>query len=146
MNFVKMMKWGKENTIISIAMFLLLVGIISNIYVHATKSVASSDFIEIDGKKLSVNEIFSAYEPKTIQNVITKENYTGIPLEDIIKLAGIKNPETYSYTIVGSDGYRKTVKWEDMKSGILTKSLRVVFENLPKAYMVRDVVKIEVVK
>ena len=146
MNFVKMMNWGKENTIISIAMFLLLVGIISNIYVHATKSVESGDFIEIDGKKLSVNEIFSAYEPKTIQNVITKENYTGISLEDIIKLAGIKNSETYSYTIVGSDGYRKTVKWEDMKSGILTKSLRVVFENLPKAYMVRDVVKIEVVK
>ncbi|HEB37436.1 MAG TPA: hypothetical protein ENI14_02095 [Thermoplasmatales archaeon] len=145
MNFVKMMNWGKENTIISIAILLLLIGIISNIYVHATKSITSDDFIEIDGKKLSVNEIFSTYESKTIQNTITKENYTGVSLEDIIKLAGIKNPEAYSYTIIGSDGYRKTVKWEDIESGILTKSLRVVFEDLPKAYMVRDVVKIEVI-
>ena len=76
---------------------------------------------------------------------ITNESYTGVPLYSIIQFVGVNEPEKHYYTIIGADGYRKTVSWNDMKSGVLTENNRVAFENLPKAFMVRDVVKIEVV-
>ena len=63
----------------------------------------------------------------------------------IINLSGVEQPEKHEYTIIGADGHPQTVEWEDMKKGVLTKERRVIFENLPKKFWVKDVVKIEVI-
>ena len=57
---------------------------------------------------------------------------------------GVSNPEQHMYTLKGSDGYEKTVIWENMKNGLLTKDRESIFSDLPKAFRVKDVVTIEV--
>lgn len=135
----------RRNTIILAAIALLLVSIASNLYVHGIKKDSLSGCIEVNGINICFTEMYEKIGIRTIHNTITNESYTGIPLDKIIELAGVREPEKYSYTIVGSDGYRKTVEWEDLTQGVLTEEYRVAFENLPKAFMVKDVVKIEVV-
>ena len=61
-----------------------------------------------------------------------------------MKKVGIPEPENHEYTIIASDGYQKTVKWENMKNGLLTKEGQSIFSDLPKAFRVKDIVKIEV--
>ena len=77
------------------------------------------------------------------------KNYTGALLSDIINMSKIKNPEEHKYTIAGpgKEGglYQKTVEWNDMKNGILTEDKRTIFPNLPRAFWIKDVIKIEVI-
>lgn len=128
-----------------VASFLLLVSIASNLYVGGVENSVSTGCIDVNGVKVCFIELYEKIGTITIHNSITNESYTGIPLDKIVEFAGVKNPENHSYVIIGADGYRKTVKWEDMTRGVLTEEGRVAFEHLPKAFMVKDVVKIEVV-
>jgi hypothetical protein len=57
---------------------------------------------------------------------------------------GIGNPEQHTYTLKGADGYEKTVTWENLKNGLLTKDRESIFSDLPKAFRVKDIVIIEV--
>ncbi len=135
----------KGNTLMLVASFLLLVSIASNLYVGGVENSVSTGCIDVNGVKVCFIELYEKIGTITIHNSITNESYTGVPLDKIIEFAGVKNLEKHSYVIIGADGYRKTVKWEDMTRGVLTEEGRVAFEHLPKAFMVRDVVKIEVV-
>ena len=137
---------NKKEAIVSIvALSFLVIGIVSNIYVYSHQ-IEKGDFITIGNKKLYINDIFEKCNIKSIEvKKSIKENYSGAILSDIINVSGIKNPEIHKYTIVGSDGYQKTVEWNDMEKGILTKNKRVIFSHLPGAFWVRDVVKIEVI-
>jgi len=58
---------------------------------------------------------------------------------------GISNPEKHEYMIIASDNYQKTVKWENMKNGIITAEGRSIFSDLPKAFRVKNIAKIEVI-
>jgi hypothetical protein len=58
---------------------------------------------------------------------------------------GVSNPKHHTYTLKGSDGYEKTVTWENMQNGLLTEDRESVFSDLPKAFRVKDIVTIEVI-
>jgi len=70
---------------------------------------------------------------------------TGIALDDLMLKTGVTHPEQYRYTLRGSDGYEKTVTWENMKNGVLTKDGQSYFSDLPKAFRVKNVITIEVI-
>ena len=135
----------KRNALMLAASSLLLVSIASNLYVGGVENSVSTGCIDVNGVKVCFIELYEKIGTITIHNSITNESYTGVPLDKIIEFAGVKNLEKHSYVIIGADGYRKTVKWEDMTRGVLTEEGRVAFEHLPKAFMVKKAVKIEVV-
>jgi len=132
---------GKEKLIPLVAIAVLLIGSLSSIYVYATQ--IDSESIDIDGQEYSIDELFFIVGEKTIETS-AEEIFTGIALDETILYVGISNPEDHDYTLIGSDGYQKTVKWENMENGVLTKERRSIFSELPKAFRVRDIVKIEV--
>ncbi|MFW6121549.1 MAG: hypothetical protein ACOC80_11720 [Petrotogales bacterium] len=128
---------GKEKLIPIFALIVLLISGVSSIYVYATE--IDSEYININGQDYTLDQLFFISEKRTI------ETYSGIALDDLIIKTGVSNPEDHKYTIVGADGYQKTVKWENMENGLLTKSGVSVFSDLPKAFRVKDIVRIEVV-
>ena len=132
---------GKEKLIPLVAIAVLFIGSLSSIYVYATQ--IDSESIDIDGQEYSIDELFFIVGEKTIETS-AEEIFTGIALDETILYVGISNPEDHDYTLIGSDGYQKTVKWENMENGVLTKERRSIFSELPKAFRVRDIVKIEV--
>ena len=134
----------KRNALMLAASSLLLVSIASNLYVGGVENSISTGCIEVNGARVCFMELYEKIGTITIHNSITNESYTGVPLHSIIQFAGVNEPEKHSYTIIGADGYQKTVSWDDMKGGVLIENSRVAFENLPKTFMVKNVVKIEV--
>ena len=128
-----------EKIVISIAILLLAIGFLSNAFISREEL---KDYIEINGIKIAAEKIFSSCEKKELK--IGNETYFGISLPCLINMAGIKNPEEHNYKIMASD-YQKTVSWNDISSGILTEEKRAIFPNLPKAFWVRNVIKIEVI-
>lgn len=129
---------GKDRFIPFIALIVLAVASISSVYVYTTQ--ASTNTMLINGQHYTIDQLFSFTKPRTFSDL----NYSGIALDDLIIKTGVKNPALHSYTIIGSDGYQKTVTWENMKSGLLTNNRMSVFSDLPKAFRVKDVVTIEV--
>ena len=128
---------GKEKLIQICAFIVIVIGSLSTIYTFVSQ--ANSDFIEIDGQEFTINQLFLLGEKKTF------ETYSGVALDDIIINIGIINPSEREYNIVGSDGYQKTVKWENMKNGFLTSDGTSIFSDLPKAFRVREIIRIEVI-
>lgn len=129
-----------EKFAVSVAIFLMIVGIVS---AFSLPKQEVKEYLEVNGVKLSFDEIFEKCPEKEIEAM--EENYAGVSLSCILNLTKIENPEEHEYAIIGADGYQKTVSWDDMKKGILTKEKRVIFPHLRKAYWIGDVVKIEVV-
>ncbi len=132
---------GKEKLIPIFAFVVLLIGGLSSIYVYALQS--DSEFININGTDYTIDQLFFMGKQKTVKS--SSELFSGISLDDLILKTGVSNPETHEYTIIASDGYQKTVKWENMKNGILTKDGKSIFSDLPKSYRVIDIIKIEVI-
>jgi len=143
-----MIAWKqKETLMVLVAVLLLGTGTVAAVYLYLTKEESNLEFIVVNGEKLEVDYLMKKCEKKEVDGV------EGAALSDIINLTSVENPEEKEYVIRGADGYQKTVEWEDMETGILTKEkwkdsdkemLRVRFKNKPKAYWVADVVEIEV--
>ncbi len=70
--------------------------------------------------------------------------FEGVTLTFVLEKAGVSQPEEHEYTFVGADGYKKTVSWIDLQEGLITRERRVIFANLPRAFFIRNVIKIEV--
>jgi len=87
-----------------------------------------------------MDQLFSIAKPRSFND----SQYIGIALDDLMLKTGVSNPEQYTFTLKGSDGYEKTVTWENMKNGLLTKNRESVFSDLPKAFRVKDIITIEV--
>ena len=132
---------GKEKLIPIFAVAVLFIGSLSSIYVYATQ--INSEYIDINGQEYTIDQLFFMGKQKTIDS--NSELFSGIALDDLMKKAGVSNPEKHEYTIIASDGYQKTVKWENMENGILTEEEQSIFSDLPKSYRVRDILKIEVI-
>lgn len=130
---------GKEKFIPIFAIAILLIGIFASVYVFATQ--VNTDTILIDGKAYTIDQIFSFTKPRAFVSL----NFSGVALDDLIMKTYAGCSSCHKYTLTGEDGYQKTVTWDNMKNGLLTKDGRVVFSDLPKAFMVRNVVKIEAV-
>jgi hypothetical protein len=129
---------GKDRFIPIIALIMLALASISSVYVYTTQ--ANTNTILMNGQHYTIDQLFSFTKPRAFADL----NYSGIALDDLVIKTWVKNPESYTYTIIGSDGYQKTVTWENMKNGLLTKNRESVFSDLPKAFRVKDVVTIEV--
>ena len=131
---------GKEKLIPIFALIVLLIGSLSSVYVYATTT--NSDYITINGTDYTIDQLFFIGEQKSIES--NSELFSGVALDDLIIKIGVPNPERHEYTIIAADGYQKTVKWENMENGLLTKDGMSIFSDLPKSFRVRDIVKIEV--
>ena len=131
---------GKEKLIPIFAFIVILIGSLSSIYVYATQ--INSDYIDINGQEYTIDQLFFMGEQKTVES--NSELFSGIALDDLMLKTGVSNPEKHEYTIIASDGYQKTVKWENMKNGILTEEGQSIFSDLAKAFRIKDIVIIEV--
>ena len=135
-----------EKVVIILAIFLLSMSFASGVYLQQieqnTKDILEQDFIEIDNIPFSLETIFLQCPLKTYATA--EGNYTGVLISCIINVSGINNPNIHDYSIIGGDGYTKTVSWDDTKNGILTDTRYTVFPHLSRAYWIHKVVRIEV--
>lgn len=128
------MKFQKSLPII--AMILLLVGIAATVYTNTIKADTSK--VVINGEEFTVDELLKLAEERSL------DEGTGIALDHLMEEIGITEPEKKQYTLIGADGYQKTVQWENLLNGILTRDRESVFSDLPKAYKVKEIVEIKV--
>ncbi|MFH1014218.1 MAG: hypothetical protein V1769_06930 [Thermoplasmatota archaeon] len=129
---------GKDKLIPIFALLILLVASVSSIYVYATQTTTNT--LLVNGQHYTIDQLFSLTQPRTFN----ESQYSGIALDDLILKTGVTHPEQHTYTLKGADGYEKTVTWENMKNGLLTKESESVFSELPKAFRVKDIITIEV--
>ena len=131
---------GKEKLIPVLALLILIIGSVSSVYVYATTT--TSPQITINNTSYTIDQLFLLGKQKTLQ--INDETFTGVALNDLIINIGIPQPKNHQYTIIGADGYQKTVTWENLQNGVLTKERISIFSDLPKAFRVKDITSIEV--
>jgi len=129
---------GKDRLIPIFALLILLIGSVSSIYVYATQTTTNT--LLVNGQHYTIDQLFSLTKPRTVN----ESEYTGIALDDLMLKTGVSEPEQHQYTLKASDGYEKTVTWENMKNGLLTKDRESIFSDLPKAFHVKDIIIIEV--
>ena len=134
---IMLVKYSTSKFIPIVALIIILIGAGSSAYVYVT--TIDSDYTRINGQDYTIDQLLFIGEERTI------EIYTGIALDDLIVKIGVSNPGKHEYTIIAADAYQKTVKWENMKNGLLTKNRESIFSDLPKSFRVRDIVKIEVI-
>jgi hypothetical protein len=132
------MPMGKDRLLSIFALLILLIGSVSSIYVYATQTTTNT--LLVNGQYYTIDQVFSLAKPRTLN----ESQYIGIALDDLILKTGVLQPEQHKYTLRGSDGYEKTVTWENMKNGLLTKDSESIFSDLPKAFHVKNIVTIEV--
>ena len=132
----------KEKLIPLFALIILVIGTSATAYVYATQSDAKT--VTINNQKYTIDQIFFIAKSCTIKT-FDETIFTGIALDDLIIKVGVKCPACHEYTLIGADKYQKTVSWDDMQNGLLTLEKTVVFSNLPKAYRIKNIVKIEVI-
>jgi flagellar basal body L-ring protein FlgH len=106
--------------------------------VYATQ--ATTNTLLVNGQHYTMDQLFSLVQPRSFN----ESQYSGIALDDLMLKTGVSQPEQHKYTLKGADGYEKTVTWENMKNGLLTKESESVFSDLPKAFRVKDIITIEV--
>jgi len=119
-----------------IAAVTILVAFASTLYVRM--NAADTTEITVYGAGYSMDQLFGVAEARSI------EDESGIALDDLMIQTGVEGPEGREYTLVGADGYQKTVQWENMGNGLLTMERKSVFSDLPKAFMVKDIIEIKV--
>lgn len=129
---------GKDRLLPIFAILILIISGVFSFYIYATQ--ATTNTLQVNGQQYSIDQLFSLAQPRTLNG----SEYIGIALDDLMVKTGVTIPEQHTYTLRGSDGYEKTVTWENMKNGLLTKESQSIFSDLPKAFRVKNVVTIEV--
>jgi hypothetical protein len=129
---------GKDRLLPIFALLILLIASISSIYVYATQT--TTETLLVNGQHYTMDQLFFLTQPRSFN----ESQYYGIALDELMLKTGVSHPEQHTYTLKGADGYEKTVTWENMKNGLLTKESESVFSDLPKAFRVKDIVTIEV--
>ena len=128
---------GKEKLLPIVALMIVLIGAGSTAYVYAT--TVDTEFINVNNQEYTIDQLLFIGKERTL------ETFSGVALDDLMIKIGVPNPVEHEYTITAADSYQKTVTWENMKNGLLTKDRVSIFSDLPKSFRVRDVVKIEVI-
>lgn len=119
-----------------LAALVLLIGIGATLFVRSTR--VDSQQVLVNRQEFTLEQIFSLAESRSLADA------TGAAMDSLVRVAGVAHPETRAYTIIGSDGYQKTVTWENMQNGILTRARESIFADLPKAFFVKEIVEIKV--
>lgn len=129
---------GKDRLLPIFALLILVIASTSSLYVYASQT--TTETLLVNGQHYTIDQLFSFTKPR----VFNDTDSTGIALDDLIMKIGVSYPEQHTYTLRGGDGYEKTVTWENMKNGLLTKERESFFSDLPKAFHVKDIIEIEV--
>ena len=128
-----------------LAISVIILGIISTIYVNAYKEKNnSSNEIIINGNSFDISIIFSNINE--IKIITDDGEKSGIPLDQLIDYSGENCPSCFKYQIIGSDGYKQTVNWQDMENGVISLDRIAFFPHLAHSFWVRDIIEIEVKK
>jgi len=139
------MLFNRGKIIHILAISVIILGIISTVYVNAYKEANNnSNEIVINGQNYDISSIFSNINE--IQIKTDDGTKTGIPLNQLINFTQEKCPSCFKYQIIGSDGYKQTVNWEDMELGIFTIDKIAIFPHLAHSFWVNDIIEIEVNK
>lgn len=139
------MLFKRGKIIHTLAISVILLGIVSAIYVNAyNEGNNNSTEIVINSQSYDISTIFSNIDE--IQINTDDGIKTGIPLNQLINFTQEKCPSCFKYQIVGSDGYKQTVNWEDIELGIFTIDRIAIFPQLAHSFWVKDIIKIEVIK
>lgn len=99
------MSLSKDKLIQLLTIVVLLLGISSSLYVHATQQ-EEVETITIGDEVFTVEQLLQICEHKELDEM----GYRGIAMDDIILKAGVSSLENHEYTIIGEDGYQKTVE------------------------------------
>ena len=91
----------KKKWVPILAVVILLIGVGTSLFLFQQDRNASD--IHINGEVFSPNALFALSTEKTI------EEYSGIALDHLMIGVGVDNPEGHAYTLIGADGYQKTV-------------------------------------
>lgn len=122
------------------AAIILIVAIAATLYVNSAK--VDSTEITINGNQYTIDQLFEMGEERKIETE-AGETGSGAALDQIMQKIGIPDPATKQYTLIGADGYQKTVTWENLQTGIITRSRESLFSSLPKAFYVEQIVEIK---
>ena len=125
----------KNKYIPIIAAIVLLVGIGTSVYAFIQQN--NTGTVAIGDGTYTARELMEMGSERTV------EEYSGVALDELVVSAGIAQPETKEFTLIASDGYQKTVTWENMQNGLLTPDLMSVFSDLAKAFRVKDIIEIK---
>lgn len=126
------------NPVLGIIAIIVLAGSFS-ILMYNTLTEEDTDTLTVNGTEYTWEDLFDDFDTTTL------DDNEGILLSDIVEDTELANPEDHEYKIIASDGYTKTVSWDDMQNGIVQESKETYFSELPKQFYVKDVVEIEVV-
>ena len=129
---------GKDRLLPIFAILILLISSIFSTYMYTTQ--ATTNILLVNGQQYTMDQLFFLAQPRSVN----ESQYSGVALDDLMLKSGVINPEQHTYTLRGSDGYEKTVTWENLKNGLLTKDGQSIFSDLPKAFRVKNVITIEV--
>ncbi|MCG8569492.1 MAG: hypothetical protein MJB14_05080 [Spirochaetes bacterium] len=117
---------------------IVLLSLSSFFTITQCKKSENSTQIKINDKNFQFPKDFQQISIKTIND---KKGYQ---LDKILIKAGCEANQAAEITLIAADDYQKTVKWDDLTKGILTEERSTTFEHLPKAFNIKDLVKIEV--
>jgi hypothetical protein len=126
-----------------LALSVIIIGIFSTILVYANTEEDNYNKIIISGKIFDISLIYNNIDEIQINTDDGIEN--GIPLDKLINYTGESCPSCFKYRLIGSDGYKQTVNWIDMKIGILTIDKKAIFPHLAHSFWVKDIIEIEVI-
>jgi len=126
-----------------LAISVIIIGIISTILVYANTEQNDTNKIIIMGNSFDISLIFENIDNIQINTDDGIEN--GIPLDELINSTGENCPSCFKYRLIGSDGYKQTLNWDDMKNGILTIDKKAIFPHLAHSFWVKDIIKIEAI-
>lgn len=102
--------------------------------------------ITVNGKLFVWPQVFHIIDSDI--EIMDGENntYQGVYLSSAINMTGLSDQDTYTYNLIGKDGYNQTVSWEDMTRGILVEDdFKCFFPHLEKKYHISNIAEIGVI-
>jgi hypothetical protein len=130
----------KLTVVLWVAAILVILASLS-VFIYTQIPKGDTSKVIICGKDYYWDNVFSDFETEGF--TANDEDFEGIPLTALLEDAGVPDPEGGKYAVSASDGYEKTIEWDDFSRGYLVKEKKVtVFPTLAKSFWVRDVIEI----
>ena len=131
------------NTVLAIIAILVLVFSFSA-FAYTLIPKGDASLIVVNEVDYGWGTIFSDFESEDF--VAMEDDYTGVPVSQIILDTDLENSESYTYRFIGLDGYQKDVTWDDVQNSYLVEDEHmIVFPHMTRSFWVRDLASIEVV-
>ena len=106
----------------------------------------NTDTITVNGRLFVWMQVFHIIDSPV--EIMDEENNTleGVYMSAVVNITLLENPGSYTYNLIGADGYNQTVTWDDMMNGILVEDeMKCYFPQLAKKFNISDIIEIEVI-